>query len=35
MIYFQIYLAMLQACFPPTPEERRSRFRVIDGGRAA
>jgi hypothetical protein len=33
--YLALWLAMLAACFPKTPEQRRSEFRVIQGGKAA
>jgi hypothetical protein len=35
--FFQLYLAMLEACLVPvpSPEAMRARFYVIQGGKAA
>jgi hypothetical protein len=33
--YLELWLAMIKACLPPTPEQRRAAFKVIEGGKAA
>lgn len=33
--FFLLWLKMLEACYPPTPEQRRQAFRVIEGGKDA
>jgi len=33
--YFQLCMAILRACAPVTPAQRRARFYVIEGGKRA